>query len=99
MLFEELKEPTKQQLLAQFKTALAAMDAKYIPSVESSLQMVVPKDLKTNLVQWANVFVDLRYAHEFVEKNKGKQKTMMFFPQIRDSVYNTIVERESTWKS
>jgi hypothetical protein len=99
ILFEELKEPTKQQLLSKFKTALAIMDAKYIPSAESSLKMVVPKDLKTNLVQWANVFVDLRYAHTFVEKNKGKPKTMMFFPQIRDSVYNTIIDRESTWKS
>ena len=99
VLFEELKEPTKQQLVTHFKTALSALDAQYIPSVESSLKMVVPKDLKTNLVQWANVFVDLRYAYEFVEKNKGKPRSMIFFPQIRNSVYNTIIDREKTWQS
>jgi hypothetical protein len=99
ILFEELNEPTKQKLLDKFNTALSTRNNNDILTYQSSFNMVVPKDLKTNLVQWANVFVDLRYAHEFTEKNKGKQKTMMFFPEIRDSIYNTIIDREPAWKS
>jgi len=97
-LFEELQEPTKRHLLAQFNTALSARDTNDIRMIERSLKMLVPRDLKTNLVQWASLFVDLRYTYEFIEKYKGEQKTMMFFPEIRDSVYNTIIDRESTWK-
>jgi hypothetical protein len=98
LLFEELKVSTKQQLLDQFNSALSSRDNNDILMCKSSLNMIVPKDLKTNLVQWANVFVDLRYAYEFTEKNKGKPKTMMFFPEISDSVYKTIIDREPTWK-
>jgi hypothetical protein len=98
-LFEELQEPTKEHLLAQFNTALSARNTNDIRMVESSLNMVVPQDLKENLVQWASIFVDLRYAYDFIETYKGEQKTMMFFPEIRDSVYNAIIGRESTWKS
>ena len=98
-LFEELHEPTKQHLLTKFNTAISARATDDIRMIESTLKMVVPRDLKTNLIQWASFFTDLRYADYFIEKNKGVQKTMMFFPEIRDSVYNTIIERESTWKS
>lgn len=83
VLFEELHEPTKQQLLAQFNTALSARDNSDIRMFESAHNIVVPKDLKMNLVQWASLFTDLRYAYEFIDKNKGKPKTMMFFPEIR----------------
>ncbi|MDE1890453.1 MAG: hypothetical protein KGJ87_07560 [Planctomycetota bacterium] len=95
-LFEELHEPTKQH---KFNTAISARATDDIRMIESTLKMVVPRDLKANLNQWASLFTDLRYAGYFIEKNKGVQKTMMFFPEIRDSVYNTIIERESTWKS
>jgi hypothetical protein len=98
-LFEELHEPTKQHLLAKFNAAISARATDDIRMIESTLKMVVPRDLKTNLIQWASLFTDLRYAYYFIEKNKGMQKTMMFFPEIRDSVYNTIIEHESTWKS
>ena len=97
VLFEKLHMPTKLQLLDQFNVACAAMDSKCIPGVESSLKIVVPKDLKTNLVQWASVFTELRYAYEL--KAKGKQKIMLFFPEIRNSVYNTIITREPAWVS
>ena len=98
ILFEELQEPTKRQLLDQFNMALSSRNNNDILILKSSFNMVAPRDMKTNLVQWANVFVDLRYAYEFTEKNKGKPKSMMFFPEIRDSVHNTIIAREPTWK-
>jgi len=98
-LFEELHEPTKQHLLAKFNTAISARATDDIRMIESTLKITVPRDFKTNLIQWASLFTDLRYAYYFIEKNKGVQKTMIFFPEIRDSVYNTTIERESTWKS
>ena len=96
-LFEELHGPTKQHLVDQFNAALSARETNDIRAMERTFKWAVPKDLKTNLIQWASLFVDLRYAHHFIVKYQGKQKTMMFFPEIRNSVYNTIINRESTW--
>lgn len=98
-LFKELHEPTKQHLLTKFNASISARATDDIRIIESTLKMAVPIDLETNLIQWASLFTDLRYADYFIVKNKGVQKTMMFFPEIRDSVYNTIIECESTWKS
>lgn len=98
-LFQGLKESTKQELNERFKSAVSRMDPDEIPRLESMLGGVVPKDLKTNLVEWAAIFTDLRYAHSFVEKYKGKKVTMAFYPQIVESVYSVIIDREPTWKS
>ena len=98
-LFQELKEPTKQQLSERFNSAVSRMDPNEIPRLESILGGVVPKDLKTNLVEWAAIFTDLRYAHSFVEKYKGKKVAMAFYPQIVSSVCSVIFDREPAWKS
>ena len=97
-LFERLHEKTKEHLLARFNTALSARDATDIDMLERSMKVVVPRDLQTNLAEWASIFVDLRYAYDFIDKHKGNQRTMMFFPEIRDAVHSAIIDHESTRK-
>lgn len=97
-IFLGLKEPTRQQLCERFKSAVSNMDPNEIPHRESIMGGVIPKDLKTNLVEWQTMFVDLRYSHSFVEKYKGKKVAMAFYPQIVESIYGIIIEREPTWK-
>lgn len=98
-LFQELKEPTKLQLSERFNSAVSRIDPNEIPRLESILGGVVPKDLKTNLVKWAAIFTELRYAHSFVEKYNGKKVAMAFYPQIVNSVCSVIIDREPAWKS
>ena len=98
-LFQQLKEPTKIQLSEKFKIAISNVDPNEIARLEWMLGGVVPKDLKTNLVEWSTIFTDLRYAHSFIEKYKGKKVAMAFYPQIVDSVCTVIIDREPTWKT
>lgn len=69
-----------------------------VGTIEQALNIVVPTDLKENLVQWASIFVDLRYVYKFVEKQQGTQRTMMFYPEISRILFQTIVGREPTWR-
>ena len=80
-LFEELHEPTKQHLLTKFNTAISARATDDIRMIESTLKMVVPRDLKTNLIQWASFFTDLRYADYFIEKKQRGAKDYDVFPR------------------
>ena len=70
-----------------------------MPLLESILGGVLPKDLKSNLVEWAAIFTDLRYTHSFIEKYKGKKVAMAFYPQIVSSICSVIIDREPAWKS
>ena len=66
-LFENLTEQTKQSLLSQFSTELSVRNNTDIRALEESMNIVVSKDLKTNLSHWASVFVDVRYAFDFID--------------------------------
>jgi hypothetical protein len=98
-LFQELTEPTRKDLTERFKLAVSQMDPLEIPRLESLIGGFVPKDLKTNLVEWATIFTDLRYAHSFIEKYEGKKVAMAFYPQIVAAVRGVILEREPSWAS
>lgn len=98
-LFQELSETTKDSLNERFKAAVSRMDPNEIPRLESAIGGVIPKDLKTNLVEWAALFTDLRYGHSFIEKYKGKRVAMAFYSQIVESVVGHIYEREPGWAS
>lgn len=95
-LFGQLKDETKQDLCERFKEAKARMDPNRIPYLETFVG-VIPKDLKSNLVQWQSIFVDLRYAHSFVDMYRGKRVVMEFYPQIVESVRGAILAREPEW--
>lgn len=98
-LFQELGDATKISLNERFKAAVSRIDPNEIPRLESAIGGVIPKDLKTNLVEWAALFTDLRYAHSFIEKYKGKRVAMAFYSQIVESVVGHILEREPGWAS
>jgi hypothetical protein len=95
-IFGELKDETKKDLCERFDVAKSRMDPNRVPYLES-LMGVIPKDLKSNLVQWQTIFVDLRYVHSFIEKHKNKRVVMEFYPQIVESVHNAILAREPDW--
>lgn len=96
-LFLELSEETKTNLNKRFKVAISKMDPNEIPRIESAIGGVIPKDLKTNLIEWAALFTDLRYAYSFIEKYKGKRVAMAFYSQIVETVVGHILEREPGW--
>jgi hypothetical protein len=98
-LFQELSDETKTNLNERFKVAVSNMDPNEIAHLESAIGGVIPKDLKSNLIEWAAIFTELRYAQSFIEKNKGKRVAMAFYPQIVESVFGHITEREPSWVS
>lgn len=99
LIFGGLKEATKMELCDKFDTAKSAMDPNWIPHVERLMGGVIAKDLKSNLVEWQSIFIDLRYTHSFIEKYKDKKVAMQFYPEIVKSVESTILAREPEWAS
>lgn len=75
------------------------MDPSWIPNIERLMGGVIAKDLKSNLVEWQSIFIDLRYTHSFIEKYKNKKVAMQFYPEIVKSVEGTILAREPGWAS
>lgn len=98
VLFEELSESTKQSFTEGFNNALAVRDMNDVKIMESRFAILVPRDLKSNLVEWSTVFTGVRYVYDFVVKSKGTQKTMMFFPEIEAVAIAIILQREPTWQ-
>lgn len=97
-LFEQLPDSTRHQLSERFDGALAVRDMSDVNRLENSFQVVVARDLRANLANWATVFTELRYVYHFLERQTGQQKTMMFFPEIAASVAGVILDREPTWR-
>ncbi len=100
-LFENLQDKTKQYLIDQFKAAMSARNNTDLHIFKTMHSIdIKPKDLKSHLVEYAKLFIDLRYPYEFTEKNQGKTNGLnVFFPEIRNSVYNTIINLEPAWKN
>jgi hypothetical protein len=73
--FEELAGSTKQEFIEGFTNALAVRDMNDVNIVERDFGMRIPRDLKTNLVEWSSVFTGVRYIYEFQFKPAGSQKT------------------------
>ena len=98
-LYNELNEPTKLNLNMRFKSSVSQMNIDPITLLEREIGRSIPRDLKTNLNVWACIFTDLRYTHSFMEKYKEKPITMVFYPQIAESIVGHILEREPSWIS
>jgi hypothetical protein len=97
-LFEELTADIKLRLTNDFASNLQTRNMSDVRSIEQSLSIVVPLSLKENLVQWASVFVDLRYVYDFIQRQQGRQRTMMFYPEISGLLRKAILDREPSWQ-
>jgi hypothetical protein len=97
-LFEDLSDSIQQELTRDFASGLAARDMRDIREVEETQKMAVPRDLKSNLKGWSGGFAQLRYVHEFIEKEKGTPWAWCFFPEIEASVVAAVTRRQPTWR-
>ncbi|HUE92230.1 hypothetical protein [Pseudomonas sp.] len=97
-LFKLLPNDTKSRINSHFANALASRDMRDIKVFEN-MQTVVSLNLERNLADWASIFTELRYAHQFVETHKDKQKTMLFFPEIMAAVSDSVSRPDRNWLS
>lgn len=85
-LFDELKISTQKELEQSFDGLIRSRSLLDIEKIEQASAVVIPRDLKSNLKSWSDVFVKVRYIYDF----SGQSLPMMFFPEIEESVLLAI---------
>jgi|SRR3989339_2204508 len=93
-LFEQLSYSTKQEIESTFDERIKNRDMSDAENLEKASSMRIPRDLKTNLSAWKDVFVNIRYIYD----SKGKGIPMMFFPEIEQSLLVSIYRLKPEWR-
>jgi hypothetical protein len=81
-IFDSLSDTLRNNIENNFRALLKNRDMKDVIIMEQMGRIVIPKTLKDNLDSWSQVFTKLRYVYE----PKGQQISMMFFPELEESI-------------
>lgn len=96
-LFDQLKAETKAQLIREFDREVAKADPAKARAVEKAAGVKVSLELRDNLIQWHDVFLSLRYVHEFTQKAESKgnvKRYWHFFNEIETTIRGAIFDKD-----
>lgn len=103
-LFDQLPALTQTQLIREFDNEIAEMDQVNLKADNKIFKQMAGVDVsiafRANLIQWHDVFVNLRYLHEFTEDIKVKKSAKRhwtFLDQIERAVRRTVFDKEPAW--
>ena len=95
-LFDELSDFTKQEINSHFdKLIKNKRDMACVEKLEKASSVSIPRELKSNIDEWKDVFVNMRYI--FNPKTR-KATPMEFFGEIEQAVLLSIFRLRPQWK-
>jgi len=90
-LYCDLEAGRRQKMEEYFAERLSKRSMTDVEQMEQITSKSIPRDLAANLKYWKNVFVNWRYIHE----PSGMYLPAFFFPEIEDSVADSILALKS----
>ena len=96
-IFDQLQSKTRVQLIAEFDAEVKRADLSFIKTVKNEVNVVVSLDLRQNVDQWHDVFVKVRYLHEFNKAAKGTKRYWAFFSEMERAIKKVCFEKEPEW--
>jgi len=94
-LFGSLDKKTRDMVSFTFDKLIRQQDLSYVKNFENASSCSIPRDLVGNLLAWKDVFVKLRYIHDYSLKGLHT----FFFPEIENSVLVPIFLMRPEWRA
>ncbi|MCF6157077.1 MAG: hypothetical protein E3K32_00580 [wastewater metagenome] len=92
-IYQSLPADIRSNMSDTFDGLLSNRQMNDVNILESQYGVVIARGLEDQIKLWSSVFVKMRYVYE------GHKTSMMFFPEIEETITRAILSLKPLWSS